>query len=145
MKTRRIVIAVIALLSVWAVLATITAVDNENRRSKLVERNEELREEVKSQDKAYDKLKAEYAKLEAKYEQEKDEHRELKSEHILHLAYEWLVDVMINTSEKANNTNYDPDTALDKICEREGLGLYSKLSISLQAQKILSEYGIEIE
>ena len=129
MKNKGIIIAVIALLSVWAVLATITAVDNENRRVVSVERNEELREEVKSKEKAYKQLEKEYAKLEKEREEYREKYLDANADYTLHLAYEWLVDVMINTSEKANNAHYDPDAALDKICEREGLGLYSKLFI----------------
>ena len=137
MKTKGIIIGVIALLSIWAIIATIVAVGTEA----LVERNEELRKEVKRQEKAYEKLETEYADLKTKCEEYREKYIASQADYTLHLAYEWLVDMLLNT----NNTEYDADAALDKICEREELGLYSKSLISQKAQQILSEYGIETE
>lgn len=120
MKNKGIIITVIALLSVWAVFATITAVDNENRRSRLYDECEE-------QERTYEKLEKEYAELEDKY--------------ILHLAYEWLFDVIANKAYDAKKTQ----ASLDDIAEREGLSLAEKNKVALYAQKILSKYGIETE
>ncbi|MBE6547846.1 MAG: hypothetical protein E7667_03075 [Ruminococcaceae bacterium] len=150
MKTKGLIIGTIVLLSIWSMIATMAAVGTEKKRVGLVEQKKELREEfdkeIESQEKAYNELEAKYAELEAEYEQEKNEHLEFTLKcTTLHLAYEWLVDVMANTSDAVNNVQYDPDAALDRICEREGLGLYSKLLILQKAQQILLEYGLEIK
>ena len=123
MKHKRIAIFAIAIISVWAALATITAVDNENRRSRLYDECANLREECRT----YEKLEKEYAELEDKY--------------ILHLAYEWLFDIGANKSYDAEKTQ----ASLDDIAEREGLSLAEKNKVALYAQKILSKYGIETE
>ena len=120
-------ITAIVLLSVWAVLATITAVDNENRRSRLYDECANLREECEEQERTYEKLEKEYAELEDKY--------------ILNLTYEWLFDVI---ATKAHDTE-EAQASLDDIAEREGLSLAEKNKVALYSQKILSKYGIKTE
>lgn len=111
-------ITVIALLSAWAILATITAVDNENRRSILYDECAELQEECEKQERAYDKLKA--------------EHSDMRSAYLKGLAYEWLYDMRCNFTEEG----YDAELALDEICQREGLTSAEKSSIRIYANGI---------
>ena len=126
MKSRGIIIAVIALLSVWAVLATITAVDNENRRSRLYDERAELQEECERQKRAYEKLEAEYDELETECE-------ELKSARLKGLAYEWLYDMRCHFTEDG----YDGAATLTAIFEREGLTSAERAAVHIYIDGIL--------
>ena len=134
-------IIAIVLLSIWAVLATITAIDNENRRSRLYDECEQLEAKCEDQEKAYNKLKKDYDDLEKDRDKWEDKYLDSNAYYTFHLAYEWLFDMLANS----NNPNYNADAALDEICEREGLGLLSKSYVLKEAQKIMQEYEIEIE
>ena len=115
---------VIALLCVWAVLATITAVDNENRRSRLYDECVELQDECERQEReyeqSYEKLKKEYDKLEEDCEEYKDMYY---SEQSTRVDYEWLLDVCANQG----NESYDADASLERILRRE----YSWLNMEI--------------
>lgn len=119
-------ITVIVLLSVWAIFATITAVDNENRRSRLYDECAELQEECEKQERAYDKLKTKYDGL---YE-EKEEYR---NSYLKGLAYEWLYDMRCNFTDEG----YDGAAALTAIFEREGLNSAERAAVHIYIDGIL--------
>lgn len=113
-------ITAIVVLSVWAILATITAVDNENRRSKLYDEREELQEECEKQEREYKKLEAEYAEL----KEESEEHsKNYQAEVTECICYKWLLDVCANQGKE----NYDADKALELILRTEHSWLNSDL------------------
>ena len=119
-------ITAIALLSVWAILATITAVDNENRRVRLYDECAELQEECEKQERAYDKLKTKYDELGT-------EHNDLRSAYLKGLAYEWLYDMRCNFTD----TGYDGAATLTAIFEREGLTSAERTAVHIYIDGIL--------
>lgn len=125
-RNRKTVIAVVLLL-VWAVGATVAFIAENVRSLELV--NESVRVEA-----SYNRLREKYAELE-------EESDELENKYMLHLAYEWLFDVIAN---KANDTK-KAQASLDDIAEREGLTLAEKNKVASYSQKILSKYGIKAE
>ena len=131
MKTKWVVIA---LLSVWAILATVAVIDAENRNRSLLVKHWFLESN-------YEVLQEKHERAKEERDEWEDKYLEQKAEYDLHLAYEWMFDMLANQG----NANYDPNAALDEIIEREGLSTLTKSSIIENAQRILSEYGIEIE
>ena len=125
MKNKGIIITVIALLSVWAVLATITAVDNENRRSRLYD-------ECKEQERTYERLQE-------KYEAVKEEYDELKTDKngnkYLGLAYEISFEAL--TEVLAKNDNFDIEQRINEVVEREKLSSYEKRALCLMVEELI--------
>lgn len=114
---KQLIITVMVFLSVWAILATITAVDNENRRSRLYDTASELQAECSECERAYEELESNYDKL----------YEEYKNSYLKGLAYEWLYDARCHFTEEG----YDGESALNAIFEREGLSSTERASVRI--------------
>ena len=136
MKAKRVVIVLlsIALIGTWAVLATVAMINTEGRNRSLLVEHSFLESN-------YEKLMEKYENAKADRDEWEDKYLDQKAEYNLHLAYEWMFDMLANQG----NANYDPNAALDEIIEREGLSTLTKSNIIETAQRILSNYGITIQ
>lgn len=118
----------ITLFSVWAVIATVSAVDIENQRRKLFAEHIFLESNYEDKEEAYDKLKTKYDELKA-------ENEELEDKYIRGLAFEVLWDM----GAKSNSA----EVSLDRIAEREGLTFSERTKVSTAMWEIIDEYELE--
>lgn len=121
MKTKSIIITIIALLTLWAILATSGCVASEEDNRKQFVKHTLLESSYETQKEAHDKLKTKYDELEDKY--------------IRGLAFEVLWDM----GAKSNSAT----VSLDRIAEREGLTFSERTKVSSTVWKIIDAYGLE--
>ena len=129
MKRRIIISIVIVLLSIWSVLATITAVDNGTKKHRFF--NEKASLERRLED--MDNLQAEYAELETECKEVKNK---LENERYDRLAYEIIT---IDAADKER----DFTTVFYDIARRENFSVWEELFVSQRITSIaskLSEY-----
>lgn len=116
---------VIALLCVWAILATITAVDNENRRAKLFEENKILEQTYE------DMIDTEKKKMEEGCERiidvYKERNKELYDLYLKGLAYEMAHDMSVSI---VNGDDWEYIIAYTEIMTREGLGIVDMQTVT---------------
>ena len=125
---------VIVLLSIWAVLATITAIDNENRREKLFEENKSLEQYYEDMlDSEKEKMKEGYEKIIDVY---KERNEELYDLYLKGLAYELAYDM---SNSIVSGEDWDTYEELDKIAIREELDVWDKLDVSNYFVEIVEE------
>ena len=133
MKTKVIMITAIVLLSVWAVLATITAVDNENRRSRLYD-------ECKEQERTYERLQEKYEAV----EEERDALKADKNVNkYLGLAYEISFEAL--TAVFTKNDNFDIEQKIDEVVERENLNSFDKKAVCILAEQLIKRTNTSFE
>ena len=134
MKSKGILITVIVLLSVWAILATITAIDNENRREKLFEENKSLEQNYEDMlDLEKENMKEGYEKIIDVY---KERNKELYDLYLKGIAYEMQYDL---STSIVLGEEWDFYEALDEIAIREELDAWDKLAISNYFSEITEE------
>ena len=121
------------LLSVWAVLATITAVDNENRRSRLYD-------ECKEQERTYERLQEKYKAV----EEERDALKADKNGNkYLGLAYEISFEAL--TAVLTKNDNFDIEQKIDEVVERENLNFFDKRAVCILAEQLIKRTNTSFE
>ena len=134
MKAKHITIIAIVLLSIWAILATITAVDNENRRAKLFEENKILEQNYE------DMLDTEKQKMKEGYEGiidvYKERNKELYDLYLKGLAYELAYDM---SNSIVSGEDWNTYEELDEIAIREELDVWDKLDIANYFVEIVEE------
>lgn len=108
----------IALLLLWAIIATVCAVDNENRREKLFEENKILEQNYE------DMVEMEKETIKEGYEGiidvYKERNKELYDLYLKGLAYEMALDMSVSI---VNGEDWDFYLAYAEIMTREGLGI----------------------